>query len=299
MQGSFPYFNIDVPREREEETINFLYSLGIEKLAYKDLSNKYDIMKERDRVSIECFLGDRSLLNDQKAKITERFLFLGIKSDLKVLYKQDEDWENACKHSFSPIKLDNGFLILPYFNKDTIANRNDNLKTVYIEPGMAFGTGNHFTTRSLCFLLMQLDLIDGNYVIDLGSGSCLLSIMASKLKAPFVLSIEKDPLSLKNAITNLFINEEHDNILLLKADILNLPLKSNAVHKYLMNIDFNIISEFLYRERSNIPIDALLLLSGIVSSEKQDLEEIIQKSGFQLRSIISNGEWVSFCIKKR
>ncbi len=295
MQTNNPYIEVKVPREKEEELINFLYMLGFDRFAYKKDKFIYNIIDNNNPyLFIECFFVQKNMLDEQKSRLTERFSAMGVKSDLQIYYKNFEDWESQYKSSFKAVELAGGYYAVPEWLDEW-----EHESRILIEPGMAFGTGHHFTTRSICFFITQTDFLNDRFVVDLGSGSSLVSIFASKLRAPSVIAVEKDRLSIKNAIKNIMLNDADTNIFLIQSDILQLPFRLRNIYKYFINIDYDIVTEFLCRFINEIPVTSKLLVSGILNREKQEFEQAVVDYGLKIRAVASDGEWISVSTEKR
>lgn len=296
MKSAFPFFSITVPVSREEDSVNFLYSLGIESFAYKNTRNEYDIFGEGNYFSIECYLDNEETLIRNRVLIKSFFDNIGVESDLLIEYKAIEDWVNNYKNNFTPFVLIDGFYIIPPWEHNVKYHPKNSM---ILEPGMAFGTGTHFTTRSLCYLIMQSENPGNNFVMDLGSGTGILSLFSLKRKSKRIISIEKDEASIKNNLTNLLINDSENNILLIKGDIKRLPVNFSNIGSILLNVDFEIISEFLCRTRNLLPPRSRLLVSGILNNEKQEIEALFKEFDLKILAIMCNGEWISYSIEKK
>lgn len=293
IKDSYPYINITVPREKEEELLNLLYSLGFEKIAYKKDAGDYNTIDQDDLyLCLECFLKHGDNLDQCRDSLINAFPGLGAESDLSIKYKKNEDWASDFKKHFKAVSIAGGYTVVPPWDN----SKGDNI--IYIDPGMAFGTGSHFTTKTMCYFITQADFLDDRFVLDLGSGSCLLSVLSAKLRASIVISVEKDNYSIRNAKTNIMINKCQDQCMLIKADMLNLPLKINHVLKFFINIDLNIISEFLYRNMRSIPENSRIFMAGILNSEKGEFEKLMRDLGMIIRTELSDGEWLSCSAEK-
>ncbi len=295
MQDSYPYIELQVPRDKEEALLNCLYPLGFERFAYKRDADDYNVITDgQPYMLIECFLSGRFIEEKQKEEMARLFNDLGIISDFTIMEKKTQDWGRLFRESFVKTELAGNIYVVPDWDES-----DQGPDTIKIEPGMGFGTGQHFTTRSICFLITQDDYLNDRFVFDLGSGSSLLSLFACRMKAQSLVAMERDSSSVINARKNILLNGLQDSIFLIKADILRLPAKIRHIYKYFMNIDYSIVSEFLFRHLDEMPLNSKLLVSGIQNSEKQEFEKQVLDFALKIRTSASNGEWLAFCIEKR
>lgn len=169
---------------------------------------------------------------------------------------------------------------------------------VIVDPAMAFGTGEHPTTRGV-IRLMQGIIRDGDVVADLGAGSAVLSIAAAKLGARRVYAIEMDPDAIGNAEENVARNGVAERVHVLHGDAgLILPLIA-PVRVVLANIISSVLVSL-----SPVMRDALLpggcaIVSGILQTERADLLDALAADGWALREEDAEGEWWSAVIAQR
>ena len=122
--------------------------------------------------------------------------------ELRTREITDDDWQNKWKDYFFPIPVGQKILICPSWR---VVENNQSRKLIYLDPGMAFGTGHHPTTR-MCLELLEGVIQNNSAVLDFGSGSGILSIAATKLGAKKCVGIEIEPNAIKSANENLVKN---------------------------------------------------------------------------------------------
>lgn len=163
---------------------------------------------------------------------------------------------------------------------------------VLIEPAMAFGTGEHATTR-LCLSLLQRVIRPGDAVADLGSGSAVLSIAAAKLGARSVAAIEMDPDATSNAEENVARNGVAGTVHLLEGDAaVLLPLVA-PVRVVIANILSSVILDLLGIIGKSLTDDGEVVLSGILLDEREMMVTRLADAGWRVTSEESEGEWWS------
>jgi ribosomal protein L11 methyltransferase len=162
--------------------------------------------------------------------------------------------------------------------------------TIRIEPAMAFGTGEHATTR-LCLSLLQRVIRPGDTVADLGSGSAVLSIAAAKLGASRVAAIELDPDATSNAEENVRRNEVHTKVHLFEGDAaVLLPLVA-PVRVVIANILSSVVLDLLQAMRGALMPDGEAVLSGIMLEERDMMLARLADAGWTVTREESEGEW--------
>jgi ribosomal protein L11 methyltransferase len=177
-----------------------------------------------------------------------------------------------------------------------LADRFDPAHTIVIEPQMAFGTGEHATTRGVV-RLMQGVIRAGDQVADLGAGSAVLGIAAAKLGAARVVAIELDPDAIANAEENVERNAVGDRVTVLEGDAaLLLPLVA-PVRVVLANIISSVLTELLPAIGRSLTADGVAILSGILLDERPAMLAVIASGGWRVMHEDTEDQWwsVSIC----
>jgi ribosomal protein L11 methyltransferase len=166
---------------------------------------------------------------------------------------------------------------------------------VVIEPGMAFGTGDHETTRGVMRLLSS-HLRRGDSVADLGAGSAVLAIAAAKLGASRVAAIEMDPEAIGNAEENVARNGVTRIVSVIEGDAgLLLPLIA-PVRLVLANIISSVLLDLLPTIAAALAPDGVAILSGILVEEKPSIEMAATSSGWRILDSDAEGAWWSVAL---
>ncbi len=162
---------------------------------------------------------------------------------------------------------------------------------IVVEPAMAFGTGEHATTRG-CLRLIQLAAPAGKRVVDLGTGSGVLAIAAAKLGATRVVGIELDPDAISNAEANVVLNRVSGSVTIIEGDAtVLLPLLSPA-DVVLANILSSVIRELLDTIADSLSPAGMAILSGILADESIEMKRFITARGWQLHAEdLEDGWW--------
>ena len=173
----------------------------------------------------------------------------------------------------------------------------DPIRTIVIDPGMAFGTGEHETTRGALRLLSHV-VRPGDVVADLGAGSAVLAIAAAKLGAARVAAIEMDPDAIGNAEANVIRNGVADRVRVIEgfAQVL-LPLVA-PVRVVTANIISSVVIELLPAITSALADDGQAILSGILRDERNAMLAVLHESGWHVERDDAEGEWWSTIVAR-
>jgi ribosomal protein L11 methyltransferase len=173
----------------------------------------------------------------------------------------------------------------------------DPARTIVIDPGMAFGTGEHETTRGALRLLSEV-IRPGDIVADLGAGSAVLAIAAAKLGAARVAAIEMDADAIGNAEENVRRNGVSDRVRVIEgfAQML-LPLVA-PVRVVTANIISSVVIELLPAIMSGLTNDGQAILSGILRDERASMLAVLDESGWRVEREDAEGEWWSTIVAR-
>lgn len=171
------------------------------------------------------------------------------------------------------------------------------VQPIVIEPAMAFGTGEHPTTRGVLRLMQGL-IRDGDVVADLGAGSAVLSIAAARLGASRVAAIEMDVDAIGNAEENVVRNGVGDRVKVLHGDAaLLLPLVA-PVRVLLANILSSVLVQLSSVMRESLAPDGIAIVSGILLAEREDFLRAMVVEGWAVEAEDREGEWWSARLKR-
>ena len=205
----------------------------------------------------------------------------------------DVDWSQAWRERIGAHDLGAITIVPPW-----LAEGRDPLRTVVIDPAMAFGTGEHETTR--CVVRLMRDVIRaGDTVADLGAGSAVLAIAAAKLGATRVAAIEMDADAIGNAEHNVMVNGVADRVTVLEGDAtILLPLVA-PVRVVLANILSSVITVMLPVIGAAVRAGGAAIFSGILLSERDAMLAALQADGcWQVRREASEGEWWAVVVER-
>jgi ribosomal protein L11 methyltransferase len=169
---------------------------------------------------------------------------------------------------------------------------------VVIDPAMAFGTGEHPTTRSVV-LLMQSVIRRGDVVADLGAGSAVLSIAAAKLGASRVAAIELDHDAIENAEENVRVNGVEDRVQVIEGDASTLLPLLAPVRVILANIISSVLITLLPVMRESLSPGGQAILSGILCEESEEITSALASDGWAVERETAEDVWWTVQIAPR
>ncbi|HYN80984.1 MAG TPA: 50S ribosomal protein L11 methyltransferase [Gemmatimonadaceae bacterium] len=178
-----------------------------------------------------------------------------------------------------------------------LAAASDRATTVVIDPAMAFGTGEHATTRGVIHLMPSVVTAD-SLVADLGAGSAILSIAAAKLGAKRVVAIELDPDAESNALANIRRNGVEDRVHFIGGDALTLLPLVAPVDLVLANILSSVIVELLPIIRDSLAPEGRAILSGVLIEEQPSMVGEIARGGWAVEAEHTEEGWWSALIAR-
>jgi ribosomal protein L11 methyltransferase len=215
-------------------------------------------------------------------------------TQIKTTSIPEQDWGENWKRFFKPVQVTPKFVVKPPWSKIRLKRRQI---PIDITPGMAFGTGTHATTI-LCIRALEERLKKkGLSVLDVGTGSGILSIIAAKLGAKEVWGIDIDGVAVENARENVEKNHVSDIVKIRKGSIGDPQKKFSIV---VVNIDLKSLRRMKKSLLRHLKSKGFLILSGILEGEKEKLHEYYLETGL-LRWIkeTQEGEWVCLTFKKK
>jgi ribosomal protein L11 methyltransferase len=203
---------------------------------------------------------------------------------------KEEDWENNWKKYYKPTKVGEKVVIKPIWEE---YNKKSDEVIVELDPGMAFGTGTHETTR-MCIKALERHVGEESTVFDIGTGSGILSIAAAKLGAAMVIGVDLDPVAVVSAKQNVSYNGLN-NIEILYGDLMEVVKgKANIV---IANIMADIIMFLTEGVKPFIVEGGYFISSGIILSKKDEVLDKLKSCGFKIEEINIEGEWVCIVAK--
>lgn len=235
--------------------------------------------------------------------LEELSIFMNV-GDKKVITEEmdDADWLNNWKEFFKPFRVSDDIVIKPTWEKLEEVKEND--LVIEIDPGTAFGTGAHETTK-LCILGLRKYITSETKLLDVGCGSGILSIIGLKLGAQSAVGIDIDPAALiatyENAEVNHITKEQFRAMAgnIIEDEKMQEELNVSQYDIVVANILADVIIPLSAILKNLMRSGALFISSGIIDMKKIEVEEAILSNDFEIIEINEMGDWVSFVAKKK
>ena len=260
---------------------------------YGELVDESIINADKTKAKISIFVPEEKNLSEYIAFIDAKLASLRIPFDKELVGMEEENWADSWKKYFKPIKLGK-VTIVPAW-EDYEATKDEVI--IKIDPGMAFGTGTHETTRLVMKIMQDIDM-DGKCVLDVGCGSGILAITASKLGATSCNAYDIDPVAVKVAKENASI-AECNNIVVGISDLLSgVERKAHGYDLCVANIVADIIIRMLPDIHAYLSPSAPIILSGIVTEREDDIKSAAARHGYSVVRIERENDWVAMMIKR-
>lgn len=209
---------------------------------------------------------------------------------------EDKDWINNWKTYFKPFRAAENIVIKPTWEEYEKERDSDIL--IEIDPGIAFGTGSHETTK-LCIQALNQYVKDGDSVLDVGCGSGILSIAALKLGAGHATAVDIDETAIKVAAENMEVNHlSPSRYRLLDGDLIcndELKLKAGREHDIVVaNILADVIIPLTGVIHPHLKEGGLYITSGIINTKEEEVRQALTDHGFEILSVEYMKEWCCF-----
>ena len=217
---------------------------------------------------------------------------------IEIGYKEQEEWETAWQKYYHPIVISNRLVIVPEWEKyDLLPGQ----KELRLNPGMAFGTGGHNTTR-LCLSILDEQMPEEIEILDMGCGSGILSIAALLLGAKKVTAVDIDQLATKIARENADLNGIDPASLdiicgnVLKDEALADSLAAHPVDMILANIVADVIIGMAPLFLRCLKKGGRLIVSGIITERAEEVLSVLRATGFTVTEQKEDNGWCAACL---
>jgi ribosomal protein L11 methyltransferase len=226
----------------------------------------------------------------ERLKTISRFLYVG-KGSTEYETVDDEDWSESWKKHYKPFHISKSVVVKPSWEEYAAI---DGDIIIELDPGMAFGTGTHETTR-LCAQLLESYVKKGDHVVDVGCGTGILSIIAYKLGASRVDAVDIDETAVRTAKENCAVNGAEHGVSVRRGVLSDLPrVKADIVAA---NIIADVIIDLSGIVGGYLEEGGILIVSGIIRDRKQEVIKVYDGKGFELAEMREMGEWVAMVFR--
>ena len=261
-------------------------------IAHIDLIDEDLLQKDRSKALVHIYISPEESPAEAVAFLRERYTAEGIENEICLDSCVEEDWINNWKQYFKPIPVGQKLLIRPTWEEV----KDSGGRTVLdLDPGLAFGTGTHETTR-LCMELLEQYVRPGMNVLDVGCGSGILSVAALLLGADKAVGVDIDELAVKTAVENAEINHVEDRFTGICGNLTDQVTGTYDI--VVANIVADVIIMLTKDVEQFMKPDTVYLMSGIIDTREQDVLTAVE----QHFTIIDRKEekgWVALSAKRK
>ncbi len=301
-------FSISIHRDAQEALANLLIELGSQGVAIsdsKDITDHKDSFGEilpeveaSDIITVTAYFPDTLDLSTIQDKITQElthFADYGLTTGQATIHQEtlaEEDWAENWKQYFTPSRVTHDLTIVPSW---TDYEGSAEEKCIRLDPGMAFGTGTHPTTKMSLYALEQV-LRGGETVLDVGTGSGVLAIASHLLGAKAIYAYDLDEVAVRVAKENIALNPGTQTIHVAAGDLLKGVTQTANV------IVANILADILVQVTDDayrlLNDEGYLIMSGIIAEKWNMVKQSAEEAGFFLETHMIQGEWHTCIFKK-
>ena len=295
MEGTWIEVRVITKSEALEPVSGIFYGLDCKGVAIEDpndiLEREQGPLEHKGTVAVvKAYFAEEddieNILNYVNEKI-EELKSIGLdlgeaKVESEKMY--EEDWANNWKKYYKPTKVGERIVVRPIWEE--YKEENDELVLV-LDPGMAFGTGTHETTR-MCIQSLENYVKEDSVVFDVGCGSGILAIAAAKLGAKKAVGVDLDPVAVESAKENVGYNNL-DNIEVLYGNLVEvIDGKADIV---VANIIAEVICILTEDVKRVLKDDGYFITSGIIHDRVDMVTKKLEETGFEVIEINKDGEW--------
>ena len=265
----------------------------VQEIARIDLIDEELLARDREHAVIHIYISPEENPAEAVSYLKTQLPFSDIPFELETEAIKEEDWANEWKKYYHPIRVGKRLLICPSW--ESCETRPEEVK-ITLDPGMAFGTGTHETTR-LCMELLEQYVTPETRMLDGGCGSGILAVTALLLGAKQAVGVDIDELAVKVAAENAERNRVADRLSLICGDLTQKVTGSFDI------ICANIVADVIIRMskdiRSFMKQDTILLCSGIIEPREQEVLEAMDACGLHCTTTLREKGWVAAAFQSK
>ncbi len=304
--------SISTTNEAVEPVSHVLYEAGVTGIAIEDPADYLRVRENRfgeiyelnpddfpvEGVVIKAYLPNTDNLYETVdeikqniSKLTEFQIDIG-ENKVTLSDVKEEDWATSWKKYYHPVKVSDRFTIVPTWEDYT--PENDEL-IIELDPGMAFGTGTHPTTV-MCIQALEKKVKKGDSIVDVGTGSGVLSIAAALLEAKEVKALDLDAVAVEAARQNISLNHVDEIVMVEQNDLLNGITEQADI--IVANILAEVIISFSDDAARAVKKGGYFIASGIIEQKTDVVKAALQKAGFTVEETIRMEDWAAFIARR-
>jgi ribosomal protein L11 methyltransferase len=255
----------------------------------------------QEGVMVKAYLPVNSFLGETVDAIKESInnliihnIDIGI-NEVTISEVNEEEWATAWKKYYNPVKISEKFTIVPTWEEYTPVSSDELI--IELDPGMAFGTGTHPTTV-MCIQALERIVKNGDEVIDVGTGSGVLSIAAAMLGAKNIRAYDLDEIAVTTARLNIKLNKVNNKVDVSQNNLLD-GVPETSADVVVANILAEVILRFTDDVAKVVRPEGYFIASGIIQQKKEQVVDALTAVGFSIAETILMEDWVAIIAKKK
>lgn len=250
------------------------------------------LAKDRTHGVVHIYLEPKASIGEELAFLKERLDSEGFAYEITTGKVAESDWAEAWKQYYKPVRVGKHFVVVPCWEPYTPQPED---VILMLDPGMAFGTGTHESTQ-LCLGLLEGFVRSGDRMMDIGTGSGILSIGALLLGASEACAFDIDPISVKVSVENVALNHLQDRFKVAQGG-----LSGSYGGKFRVicaNIVADVILALLPDIGQYLELDGVFIISGIIDFRGPDITAAAEKYGYKVLRMETKNNWIAFALSK-
>ena len=293
--------SVDTPREFVEPLSHVFYRYGHGGVAVEVRGgfnpDEGELPAARGTVTVKTYLPIDPTTEARRSGIdvgVKLVAYLCPISPLRERILEEEDWRRAWRRHFHVLHLGKRIVVVPTWRH---YQPRDSEVVIGLDPGMAFGTGHHPTTRMCLEVLEELSK-PGMKVLDVGCGSGILAIAAAKLGAASVLGLEIDDVAARDATSNVLRNGVARAVTVLAGTLPRPEVGADSFDIAIANIAAKVVSELSGELVAAVRHGGSIIASGILLDKQATVERSLRAAGAVIERVVTDGDWVTLVARR-
>jgi ribosomal protein L11 methyltransferase len=259
---------------------------------YGALIDESILNADKNKVAVSVYIPDDRNPAEVVMRLRDRFSELGLDVSVETVGLREQDWENAWRQYYEPIHI--GKIVIVPMWQDYLAK--DGELIVKMDPGLAFGTGTHETTR-LVIEMLQDYINGGERMLDLGCGSGILAICAAELGAKYCAAYDIDPIAVRVSKENIAASN-HPDIVCGVSDLLGSVDKNGGKFDVIVaNIVADIVLRLIPDVKGYLNDNGVFVVSGIICERADDITASLEANGYKIIAKLEDNGWCAIACK--
>ncbi len=293
--------SVDAPAEFVEPLSHIFHRYGHDGVAMEELGgfnpDEGEVPPDPNHVRVTTYLPIDSTTKSRRGGIDVGVALVSHLcpiSPLKERVVEEEDWEQAWKRHFHVLHIGERMVVVPTW-REYVASESDIV--IGLDPGMAFGTGHHPTTR-MCMVLLEEFCTPEMRVLDVGCGSGILSIVAAKLGVASVVGVEIDEVAARSAAANITDNGVDGIVTVYQGTLTKSLIPTDGFDLVVANVSGKVVSELAVDMIGALRPGGRIIASGILDARQESVRQALASAGAVIESGVIDGDWIALVATK-